>query len=186
MLVGLGGLAVGALITIGSGAYSQVRADREVRLRIERDDDAYLGFIPISAIAKITNQVDGDPSGILFIELTELDHFSTDGTGFGGRSIFEVTGPDNSRIFDIFNWGNHPVAISAEGFSYQPGKRRRLRDVTIELFDVDDPKRRSLNDFPVELDPGQNLKVGLRIITHAVADVAEYEPLIIINADNTN
>jgi len=101
-LIGAGSFAAASAGAIGTGAFTQVTAQREIELAIQPDktDTAYLNFSPVSDYA----EYDGG---------TLLLSFGNNGTGTGlnsrANSLFE-------DVFRIENQGTDPVDVLMPSF----------------------------------------------------------------------
>lgn len=172
-VLGVGAASVGSAGVIGTGAISSITADREVQLRISRDDRAYLEFVPLSTLSELDRQ------GFLVVDLTEFNDAGA-GEGFNRRSEYEVVsieGDAAEGIFAVKNGSDRPVEVASTTVgdiadvekSTEPGdldyESLDEADPRVELFDVDDDDRTAIDDeHPRTLEVGQQLLLGLRII----------------------
>lgn len=179
-VIGVGAASVGSAGAIGTGAFSSITADRDVQLRIARDDNAYLEFDPLSKLSSL------DSKGILEVDLTKFNDLS-DGEGFNKRSVYEVTSADGDAtvgVFGIRNQSDRKIEfasttvsdIEAVENSGEPGTldydALDDTDPRIEFFDVADDARTAIDgDNPVKLPTGQQILVGLRIIVPSEANL---------------
>lgn len=67
LIVSLGSTAAASSLLVGSGAFSQVEADRSMSVRVARDSSAYLGLVPNERIKGIRES----ESGELEVDLTD-------------------------------------------------------------------------------------------------------------------
>lgn len=177
-IIGVGAASVGSAGAIGTGAVSSITADRGVKLRIARDDNAYLEFDPLSQLASL------DTDGILEIDLTKFNDLA-EGEGFNKRSVYVVTDADGDAtegVFGIRNQSDREVKIASttvsdieEAESDEPGNldydALDETDPRIELFKIDGDSRTAIDsDNPVTLSTGQQILVGLRITVPKDAD----------------
>lgn len=179
-VLGLGAASVGSAGVVGTGAFSELTADRDVNLRIAADRNAYLRLEDTSAVTEET--VDRN---ILKIDLTEINTFQqVDGEGFNKRSIYEldnVKAGENRRrsgsIFAVRNQSDRRIEFAGETVDDE--------GPTIELYDVTDDSRTAIDeDNPYELAVGASVGIGLRIIVPAGADVRTYSQMLRINAED--
>lgn len=107
-VAGVGGLTVGGSAVMGSSAFSTVRAERNVSLNVESDQNAYLVFDGVSNnFAR-----DDDLIGFVFDdEVTPSDGGTFDETGDGvsPNSVYEFTG-----LVQIQNQGTESVVVFGE------------------------------------------------------------------------
>lgn len=180
---------------IGTGAISQVTADRNVNLRIAQDSNAYLG---------IESRTDSDlvgttSEGTLQIDLTEFNDL-VDGTGFNKRATTELTDPTdnaNPALFGIQNQSDRDVEFAAvtvgdttdlddlrpiepEEDIPEPGDDQ----IRIELFDVTDDSRTAIDQNNKRtLSPGEDgIGAGLRVIVPESANTGEQNIIILLRA----
>ncbi|TYL40325.1 hypothetical protein CV102_01745 [Natronococcus pandeyae] len=97
-LIGTGSTAIGASALVGSGAFSFVRAERDVELNVESDENAYLGLGETSAYAS------GTEDGQLELHWGETDH--------GGEGLNENADSRFDDVFKITNQGTNDARIS--------------------------------------------------------------------------
>ena len=86
VLIGLGTAAAGSSMAFGSGAFTQVNADRSVNLRIDNDSDALVSLSP--------NEDEGivsEESGVLDIDSEKL---ASGGEGFPAGATIEFGDAD--------------------------------------------------------------------------------------------
>jgi len=96
-IAGLGSLAAAGAAGIGTGAFSGVRAERDVSLEVSGDGNAYLGLEPTSPYASF------DSDGALTLD------FTSDGNGNGGLNPDANT--NFNDLFTISNNGPETVAV---------------------------------------------------------------------------
>ena len=141
-LIGAGSTALGASALVGSGAFSYVRADRDVTIAVVSDSSAYLKLEENSAYA---DEVNGQ---------LELDFASDNGEGGEGLNDDADTRFDN--VFKIKNQGTNDVRVS-------------IQDVDPDLvgfYEGTDFSDAGLlnggagNELPV-LEPGEEITVSL-------------------------
>ena len=94
-VIGTGALASGAAAAIGTGAFSFVRADRDITVNVVDDADAYLGLEALSAYAE-------DDDGQLGLS------FEDNGYGEGLNDNADSAFDD---VFTITNQGTNEVVI---------------------------------------------------------------------------
>lgn len=108
-LIGLGALAVGGGAAFGSGAFSQVSAERTVAIDAAGDAAALLGLAPASSNTRYVSTT----NGTLQIDLNETSLGSGEGINFDAITFIEP-------LFDITNNGSETVGIRLETGSGSP------------------------------------------------------------------
>ena len=151
-LIGTGAAAVGGSALLGSGAFSEVNAQRQVTVQVAEDPNAYLGMddcqdsdgntTPNSSFASI------DDDGHLQVDMTPSNPTNEGGAGDGaqgtGVNSESITWFDN--VFQICNQGKEDVCLwISEKRGADPGRvtfyvdnDSRSNTATPERF-VDDP-----------------------------------------------
>jgi len=171
-ILGLGGSA------LGTGAFSETSADRELAVEIARDNDARLGLTELGQGGR--SYEDG---GEVALSLPSTSERLADPTlGLGGNSTYEFDrdvdelGATNPvmGLFRITNQGTQPVEVY--------GNDVASSDVTFELYDVGDPSKTALRDAPVTLTVGDAIAVGVRLRTGGAA-VGNYQETLQIVAE---
>lgn len=82
LLLGVGSTAAASTLLVGSGAFSQVEADRSMSVRVARDSSGYLGLVPNTRIKGIREsesgelEVDFTGTGLNPSATTQLGHFA--------------------------------------------------------------------------------------------------------------
>ncbi|WP_154018205.1 DUF1102 domain-containing protein [Halolamina sediminis] len=133
-IAGLGSLTAAGAAGIGTGAFTGVRASRDVSLEVSGDGNAYLGLQPTSEYASF----DGD--GALTLD------FTSDGDGDGGLNPDANT--NFNDLFTITNNGSETVAVWFNtGKPNAPGAGSSEPTFHDELADL-------LNVSPSGLNPG--------------------------------
>ena len=100
-LIGMGGTAVGASALVGSGAFSFVRAERDITVDVVNDDQAYLGLVPESEYAAL------DDGELILNFAGGNDDMDQNGEGLNDNA--------DSRFDDVFrieNNGTNDARIS--------------------------------------------------------------------------
>jgi hypothetical protein len=106
-ILGVGAAAAAGGTLVGSGAFTSVEADRDVKVQVVGDSDAFLRLAP-------AENANGDPTpNAQYAEqrdgLLTLDFTSTDagGSGFNPESVTGV-----AEVFEIQNQGTQSVEIT--------------------------------------------------------------------------
>ena len=109
-LAGLGATSAGGSALIGTGAFDQVIADRDVDLRIAADSNAYLRIAPCT-------DDDGEPlpngaytrelaDGTLALDFSDNDQEPPQGEGVNNRALSKF-----HNVFEICNQGTQTVCV---------------------------------------------------------------------------
>ena len=180
---------------IGTGAISQVTADRDTNLQIAQDSNAYLGIT-----SETNSELVGTTSkGTLQIDLTEFNDLAV-GDGFNKRASTELTDPTESgdpALFSVQNQSDRDVELAAVTVG-DTGDLEDIRPVApdepipepsddqiqIELFDVTDGSRTAIDQSDTRtLSPGGGgIGVGLRVIVPESATIGEQNIVVLLRA----
>ncbi|MDZ7731295.1 MAG: hypothetical protein U5K37_10805 [Natrialbaceae archaeon] len=169
-IIGTGALAAGTTAAIGTGAFSYVRADRDVEIEVVPDEDAYLGLEETSEYA------DGTSTGTLSLNWAG-------GSGQNGDGLNDDADSRFDDVFSITNQGTNPVRISFHAgtgiggmpdevtWYYQKSTQSKQFTNARQLHDT-----ASMN-LPV-LNPGESLSVHVIFwLRDSGADPADLENL---------
>jgi hypothetical protein len=99
----LGLVAVMTGVVFGTGAFTQVEAERTVDVDVADDSEAFLG------IYETTGNYTQTTSGTSTVEITLNDSSSANGIGVNDRAVTTV-----DSVINISNQGTQPVDISVE------------------------------------------------------------------------
>ena len=121
VLIGLGAAAAGSAALFGSGAFTQVSADRDVTVRVDEDSDALLALRANEKLETVT-QEDGE----LVIDSDRLS--GEDDTGFNPSAEVKIGDTD-----DDFGDGGD---VTEEAFRIVNNFDQDI-EVTIDLTEVD-------------------------------------------------
>lgn len=99
-MLGVGSTAIGGSALVGSGAFSFVRAERDVEIDVVADEDAYLGLEANSAYAS------GTEEGQLAL------HWNGEAEGVEGSGLNENADSRFDDVFIIRNQGTNDARIS--------------------------------------------------------------------------
>lgn len=169
----IGALGSGSVFAVGSGAFSFTRAERDLKVAVIHDNDAYLELRQRGSGGRAIE--DETPEQVIF----ELPGFREEspGDGLGKNSVYEFdrdANEDSSGIdglLKIANRGTNTVVV----YSEHDGT-----GLEIELYDVTDPDKTALRTDPPELGIGESIIVGLRIETFETQVGTHEETLEII------
>ena len=198
LVAGASGLAA---LGIGSGAFSTVRADRELTVDVVRDHSAYLGLEPLGdGFADVNygarSRVDDRTVMFRFPSADELHPDKDPDLGLGRDSVYRFVrdageDPDGTNgLLEITNQGTNPVTV----YSEQPDQE----GPSVGIFLVDETGRpldpdgspTTLHAVPaltaswgVSLGVGEAVRVGFEIDTHGVDDPGTYHETIRLVAE---
>lgn len=194
------GAVSAAASAIGTGAVSQITADRGVSLRIIQDQDAYLGLESQSDLAFENSSPTG--KGTLKIDLTELNDY-TIGTGFNKGSTTEVVDPEEfggDALFAIRNQSDRTIEVAGVTVG-DPENLEQSKpndpeeeltfvdedDIRIEFFDVLDENREAIDyDNPAQLETGDAIGIGVRVIIPDSVETGENDVVVLFDATETD
>ena len=163
LLLGVGGLAGGAG-AVGSGAFSSVRARRDVSVSVAPDASAFLTLRPSTGPNGEFAAADGNELGLSFTD-TE-----TGGEGLGTDSTYEF-----DDVFEIQNRGTQSVYVWAtpqfDGSAFDPG------DLSFYASGTGDTPLRATAAAP-SVATGDTLAVGVAVDTDGV-DTDQTLPVVI-------
>lgn len=158
---------------LGSTAFTQVDANREVEVAVAADDEAFLTLDVIDG--EIARQ---NSRGVLEIVVDGSHPKDASGDGVNTDSVYEIVGIAADRIFDIENFGDRTVDVWIEMVT--------TAGPQIEVFDVHDSSRSAIDsDNPVTLPSGNQLEAGLRIITPEGTSPGSYKQELLIRASDS-
>lgn len=121
VLIGLGTVAVGSGAALGSGAFTQVSAQRTMDVAVAGDANAFLALEANAATSAIDN-AGGPSSNELQVDLS-AGSAPGDGVNDGANTTIglldDITSPSNVNTagFTITNNGNDPVDVSVANVS---------------------------------------------------------------------
>ena len=149
-LLGLGAAAGGGGIVFGSGAFTQVQADRDVTIGIDSDSEALLA---LRANDDVTSVYEDDSTGELVIDTDEL---SSDDSGFNVGATAQIGATDDEEFGDVVSEDDFAFKLRN---NFDNAEQSKL-DVEIDLEDLGQDVRES--DANVEFvaslregDPGE-------------------------------
>lgn len=181
-LAGLACLTGAGTLALGTGAFSNATAQREVALSMEADSEAILEIAPAEDGAGRAEEIDGT---IKFsfprdeeehaLNIDAIFQFGTSGTG----------ADSDNYLFSMTNEGTETVELTDDQLDSGPDKPG------VGIFDVTaDPNDEGLmpllRDEPVVLAPGEIVYAGIQIDTHDLETDSTYETSVIIEADGVN
>jgi len=149
-VVGLGSLAAGGAAVMGSGAFSEVQANRDIEVAVEDDADAFLKLEPHSGPNGASAEETGDPGTIEF-------NFDDTATGVGGNGLSDEAFYNFEDVFVIRNRGTQAVGVQLkfladDGTPFVPGNPA--------LASVSGPVERTTEGGWYTLNEGTEVDVG--------------------------
>ena len=187
--IGLGALATGSAAAMGTSAFSQVVADRDVDLEIAGDENAYLG---LEALDEDYASEAGD--GTLELDFTN----NGEGNGINNRadSVFE-------DVFSITNQGTEPIYVWT-GFDAPDGGSgndptsggARSVELVADGTDITYPGAEDKSSEPetsrslgqtedtgaIKLEVGDSVDVDIRFLVYGSGDPRDSDFRIVFNA----
>jgi len=157
LLAGLGSLAAGGAAAVGSGAFSAVRANRDITASVTGDGSAYLGLEAQSNYASY----DGNELGLSFENLNEnsenrfYNTFYIRNNGTNDVSIQAYT-LDNSGNLD--GWTSSDFALYWSENAIDETSGTFVFDAMHNVGSVTDPNTGPTKDIP-RLAPGDAISV---------------------------
>ena len=110
-LIGTAGAAIGGSALVGSGAFSRVESQRTVNIEVAKDEDAYLGLVPLDT-PNSQNYVAHDEYGHLYVQIDgEGDQQEVGGDGPEGEGVNSNSRTWFEGMFDICNQGKDTATI---------------------------------------------------------------------------
>lgn len=209
----IAGLSGATALSIGSGAFSYVRAERGLDVEVVSDKEAYLGLSQEGTGER--SDEDGTPQTVNFSFPGDQERLAYPDKGLGTDSVYrfvndageiseqtgEIVEPeDTPGLLTISNQGTNTVGV----YSQQPdtdgpavGIFRVDPDDGTPLDNVGDPvpgdtygrKVRNATllteETPAPVDPGDAIRVGFEIDTHGVPPkLFEYETISIVGDES--
>lgn len=158
----MGGLVGGTGLTLGSGAFTSVSADRSVTVSVADDHEAFLKLTERGEGRR--SYTDGGELGFDFPGPEEDEYGDTDPEGLGTDSVYRF-GTDAAHnkpgLFGVTNQGTQPVEV------YSTQERTESVPV-VRIYDVDSGNLLTENSPSAPLGTGELLVCGLEIDTEGV------------------
>lgn len=178
LITAIGGLAAGTSLTLGSGAFTSVSADRGLEVETVGDNDALLRLKQLGAGGRSIEDGSSEKVKFRFPSFGER----LDGLGLGSDSVYEFD--RDSKESDESNPDEGLLRISNQGTQLVQVYSQFETDseLEVEIYDVTDPDETALRDDPVELSTGAHVDVGFRIRTFG-AETGRFNETLTIVAD---
>lgn len=179
-IVGLGGLAAGTSVTLGTGAFTSTSADRRLEVETAGDNEALLKLEQVGGGER--SDEDWTPEKVGFSFPGDEEFREDPDLGLGADSVYEFdrdyresdTENPTEGLLRITNQGTQAVKVYSE--------HETDSELEVELYDVTDPDKVALRDDPANLGVGDPIKVGFRIRTFG-ADVDSFDETLTIVAE---
>jgi hypothetical protein len=151
VLIGLGAVAAGGGAVLGSGAFSQVEADRTMTVQFSDDSSAELTLSPTSTYASTeTSNDSANGASTLLIEFSNLNDNAL--STFDG--VFDITNNDSTGA-------DHDVQVLSGG------------DVDGSVIDFQNSNGNTLVDTPQTVTNGSSISVSIEIDTRSGTSVSQ-------------
>ena len=171
-VIGVGALASGAAAAVGTGAFSNVTATRDIDVEVADDASAYLRLQGTGG-ANSEYVTDDGTGGTLSIDLSSSNATDAGGEGVNPDAVTQI-----DDLFEIENQGTQEVEISLD----KSGDNADL----VEFYPDDEAYAGdSFADATIALGPGEDAVVSLEIDTEGenVGDGDELLDTVTFNAD---
>lgn len=180
LLIGAGAAAAGSGIVFGSGAFTQVGADREVTIGVDDDSQALLGLVPNDDVEAV-DEVDGD----LTIDSNQLsdggEGFNVDATvAIGETTDGDVE--DGDEAFKVVNNFDSNVGLEVDLTDLDSDSELTFittRSDNGDTNEVDDGNAIEFEGFT----SGAELRVAIEVETGASED--DFDGDVVFTADPT-
>jgi len=172
-LFGFGSLSLAAGAITGTGAFTSTRAERNVLVDVEDDDDAYLSLDASSDLSRTTTS-----AGQLEFYIPGIKTRAGIGDTPEGKGVQPNSRYTFGDLLVISNQGSDPVEVFGSGRNAPSGFER------LGLVDSDRNQLLTSETDATELNPGDSFNAGLFIET-GDANVQEYQLTLRIRADPT-
>jgi len=139
VLIGLGSATAGLSAVFGSGAFTQVEADRSLTIGVSEDDSALLALDAGDNVASVYNDdTSGDTSGELVIDTNKLggDGFNVGATAQIGETSESLPDPAGSPTVPNDNVDNVAFVVTNNFDTVADGDNGKI-DITLDLTDAD-------------------------------------------------
>ena len=154
-IIGLGGLAVGAGLIGGSGAFDTVEAQRSFEVSVASDEDALLGIEALNDAIAGTEAGGAGGNDIIFFELDTDD---------SDRGINEDATTEFFEVFAVTNNGSNTIELTVE-YGDADGIAFIVKEEWADNGDIVDSDVTLSADTGVTIEPGQTVHIDLTIDT---------------------
>lgn len=163
VLIGVGAAAVGSGIVFGSGAFTQVSADRDITIEVDDDSQALLELNASADLDSVFHE-----NGQLTIDSNEL---SGNGEGFNNNAWVEIGGTDEDAFgagdvtdeaFEVSNNFDQEIHVTFDVGAVQPEDDGELE---LAVTKAPDDTSRFSDTSTFTVSSGDNLLVALEFDT---------------------
>ncbi|MDB2270342.1 DUF1102 domain-containing protein [Halorubrum ezzemoulense] len=158
LLLGLSAVVSSSAAVVGSGAFSAVEAERQLKIDVVADKDAYLTFEDISNYAVVND-------GVIELQFDGQSPPLTEGNGLGPESVYEF-----SDVLFVQNNGNQEVEL----FSKYDGES--VSDIHLTQSTDVNSSMGGKNQILTENNPSEPLGPGDAFNIGIVIDTAGMSP----------
>ena len=157
LLLGLSATVSSSAAAIGSGAFSAVEAERQLKINVVADKNAYLTFEDISNYAVVND-------GVIEFQFDGQSPPLTDGNGLGSESVYEF-----SDVLFVQNNGSQVVELFSK-YDGEPVSNIQLTQSTDVNSSSGGKNQFLTEENPSEpLDPGDAFNIGIVIDTSGMS-----------------
>ncbi|EMA32373.1 hypothetical protein [Halobiforma nitratireducens] len=177
-IVAAGGVAAGGL-TLGTGAFSTVEAERTVEVEIAHDAEAYLSIEFGPEVSEISEQFTEDVGNQIALDINSLAN--VDGTGDGANmgavttfdELFRITNAGSDGE-DVYFWAEFP----------EDDDETLLEDIFL-YPESDNGSRLEGDEEQLELATGEQAYIGLAVEKDSGDTTPAYDPddPVVLHAD---
>jgi len=180
LLTVLSGVTASVGLSVGTGAFTSVSADRRLEVQTAGDNNALLKLKQLGDGKRSIES--GSPEEVEFSFPGLQERLDNPHLGLGVDSVYEfdrdtkqsAESVPNEGLLRIENYGNQSVEVYS--------KHETDSELEIELYDVADPDETALRDDSPKLGVGDSIDVGFRIRTFG-ADIGTFDETLTIMAD---
>ncbi|RZV06290.1 hypothetical protein BDK88_3838 [Natrinema hispanicum] len=176
-VLSVGALAAGGSLTLGTGAFSSLEAERDVAVNVAADASAYLGIQP--GDGPNGNYVDTTSSDALAINLTGDNNNIGNGLAGGqGLNANAITGIED--IFQVKNQGTQEIELKIAPIAFSDVDRTGSEDKSLVVLLVPQIGRLEVR-YDLSWEPSVNL---MSISTLSPGDKIEFSLVAIALPDS--
>ncbi len=178
VLIGLGSAAAGSALVFGSGAFTQVSADRSVTIGIDEDSDALLALVANDDLESVFQNDDGE------LEI-DSEALSDGDEGFNVSADVEIGETDEGDVeedgeaFKVVNNFDTDIDVTVDLEDLDGDG-----DLTFVMTDDDETTEvEDGDDATVELSDGEELLVAIEVETDPGQDPEDIEGDVTFSAE---
>ena len=155
-VLGVGALAAGGAAAVGSGAFTNVEADRSFGVTTATDSGAFLGIAPTSDANGVYAFEYGDD-----VEIYLEDADNLNGNMGSGVNVQAVTQID--KVFKITNQGSQDYDITIDDSNLASPDTSLDPEEVFTFYVGTSPDNDAIESGDIALSPGESLKVGIEV-----------------------